>query len=336
MSDLEAIDGWRAWLQRVTDRLLDIDERAEANATTAEQRSIAMLYLARRALGQRVDALAAAPEASRAALSSAEVADEDGTVIGSDLAAAAAEVDRSLVALETRLDDAERQTLATAEQAAVAAADLNVAERLAAELSSEVNVVNELRARVNRGDRLADVGQRAKEVRQRLEAVDADRRDALESMAGIHDRLGLLSRREAAVRELAERCRDKIADAPRLAVPSVAALGEPPSVDGPWPSRRAEVVGYVERVERLGAALDHAERRFSEPLARRDDLRGLVQSFREKAASAGIAESPVLDPLYRRAADLLWQSPCDVAAAEREVRAYITAVNGTAGEADRR
>ena len=80
-------------------------------------------------------------------------------------------------------------------------------------------------------------------------------------------------------------------------------------------------------VDRAGAALDEAERRFRAPLARRDELRGLLQAFRDKAASAGLAEHEQLDPRYVAARDLLWAAPCDLADAEALVDEYVRTIN---------
>ena len=68
-------------------------------------------------------------------------------------------------------------------------------------------------------------------------------------------------------------------------------------------------------------------RRFQQPLDERDDLRGLLQSFRDKAGAHGFAESSDLEPLYRQAESLLWSAPCDVAAARPLVERYVAAVN---------
>ena len=70
---------------------------------------------------------------------------------------------------------------------------------------------------------------------------------------------------------------------------------------------------WLRAAERAGAALDEAARRFQAPLTRRDELRGLLQAFRDKAASAGLAEHEALDPLYTAARDTLWSAPCDLA-----------------------
>jgi hypothetical protein len=62
------------------------------------------------------------------------------------------------------------------------------------------------------------------------------------------------------------------------------------------------------------------------PLDRRDELRGLLGAYRAKAAGLGGAEDVALPARYRRAQDLLWTAPCDLAAADQAVREYQDAV----------
>src|SRR5262249_35748025 len=138
-----------------------------------------------------------------------------------------------------------------------------------------------------------------------------------------------LSRRESDVRALAARCREKIRAAPALAVPSVAAIGPAPerARERPWSAVRAAAGAWLLTPGRAGAALDEASRRFQAPLSRRDELRGLLQAFRDKADNAGLAEHETLDARYTAARDTLWTAPCDLAVAETEVQEYIVALN---------
>ncbi|MGI9028524.1 MAG: hypothetical protein ACR2HP_00845 [Ilumatobacteraceae bacterium] len=170
---------------------------------------------------------------------------------------------------------------------------------------------------------------RAADARSRLDAAEAEREDVLRRLQDAAGTLAELGRREDDVRRLAATCREKIAAAPPLAVPSVAAIGDPPdgAADRPWPAVRAAAVEWLRVVERLGAALDEAERRFRAPLARRDELRGLLQAFRDKASSAGLGEHEAVDPRYVAARDILWAAPCDLDRAELLVDEYIGRIN---------
>jgi hypothetical protein len=57
-------------------------------------------------------------------------------------------------------------------------------------------------------------------------------------------------------------------------------------------------------------------------LARRDELRGRLDSYRVKADRLGFGEHADLTAAYRHAWDLLWTAPCDLRAATSAVRRY--------------
>ena len=155
--------------------------------------------------------------------------------------------------------------------------------------------------------------------------------------AALAARIAELTATEASVRETAERCRDKIAAPPRLAVPDVAALGRVPLVpDGPdapgtWTAARAALDAYRARLDQAAAALDEAGRRYAAPLAERAELRGLAEADRAKAGAAGLAEEPALDARFEALRALLWQAPCDLDAARPLVRDYGQAVQIAVG-----
>jgi len=83
----------------------------------------------------------------------------------------------------------------------------------------------------------------------------------------------------------------------------------------------------VAKVQRLEAAIAEARRRFQQALDDRDDLRGLLQSFRDKADAHGLGEDADLEPAYRRGREALWTAPCDLVAARPLVDSYVAAVN---------
>jgi hypothetical protein len=77
------------------------------------------------------------------------------------------------------------------------------------------------------------------------------------------------------------------------------------------------------------AILENARRRVAQvraPLDQRDELRGLLDAYRARAARHGVAESPPLAAVHQAARDLLWSAPCDLVAAEQAVRRYQAAV----------
>jgi hypothetical protein len=158
-------------------------------------------------------------------------------------------------------------------------------------------------------------------------------RSAVESTAArLTQRLPELQALETQTRADAALCREKIADAPNLAVPDVDALGPiPPIPDGSqapgsWRAVRAELDAYAAKVELVARALAEAARRFTAPLNERAELRGIADAYRAKAAAAGLVENPALDESYQRLRAVLWNAPCDLKAARPLVAAYSRAV----------
>jgi hypothetical protein len=154
---------------------------------------------------------------------------------------------------------------------------------------------------------------------------EASRRaGATAQVAELERRYQDLVRLEREVRELAERCTEKIANAPRLGVPTLRDLGPPPSA-------RDQVGPYAQRLGRIGAALHVAQQRFAAPLSERDDLRGLLGAYRHRASAKGLAEDSALHALYQPAYDALWSAPCDLVLARGLVGKYQHAVRVAVG-----
>lgn len=338
------IEQWAQWLQSCTDRLLALDERAKANASADDQRLLAATFVARKAVAERLGAVTSAlttrkPDDPRVVerveeLFSEPVRDDLGQVLGPNVAAVAELIDTTLSDVDRRLQAIEAEALSEAQASAAASADLAVAGPLATELGSEVNAVASLTGRLDRRERLADVAAQAAALRQRLQAMAAERDRAASQLALGEHRLTTLTATEQRIRALAARCQDKIADPPRLAIPSVERLGTAPVMNGgvPWTAQRSTVSTYLERLDRLDQAFAEAERRFQAPLTRRDEMRGLLQAFRDKAAANGGAEDETVAPLYKAAADILWSAPCDLERAQAAVQRYIDAVNSRRGQ----
>jgi hypothetical protein len=92
--------------------------------------------------------------------------------------------------------------------------------------------------------------------------------------------------------------------------------------------------------QRLAAEIDRAERDLAAEIAnwraaaeaaeatlsRREELRGMLQAYKAKAARLGAAEDLGLTDRYEAARDLLWTAPCDLAAAASAVAAYQQAI----------
>jgi hypothetical protein len=61
-------------------------------------------------------------------------------------------------------------------------------------------------------------------------------------------------------------------------------------------------------------------------LGKRDELRGLLDAYKAKAARLGAAEDTELASRYQQARDLLWAAPCDLAVAAAAVENYQRAI----------
>ena len=75
--------------------------------------------------------------------------------------------------------------------------------------------------------------------------------------------------------------------------------------------------------------LENAQKRVAlvrAPLDTREELRGLLEAYRARAARHGVSEAAALAVGYQGARDLLWSAPCDLAASEQAVRRYQAAV----------
>lgn len=332
---------WGDWLAARTDSMLSLDDRVRAAGTAGDRDDLANAFVARKAVDERLQAITDLIEHDRsgaASLAAQPVVDGLGAVIGKDLAAAAALVDAIVARVEQRVSAREDQSAGEVATATRADADLDVAEELAGDLGSQVNLAAQIRADLVARRDLAGTATRAATLRAELEQMAAERTALFERWAALDARLARLGGTERAVRELADRCRAKIVQAPALAVPSVAALGDLPSSDQlrakPWAAARGVMTPTLDKVQRLEAALAEAQRRFQRPLDDRDDLRGLLQSFRDKADAHGLGEHPDVEPLYRVAASLLWAAPCDLDGARPRVDRYVAVVNSMIASAN--
>jgi len=95
---------------------------------------------------------------------------------------------------------------------------------------------------------------------------------------------------------------------------------------GRW-ARLAAELDTIEAEAAAATARDRdAERAAAALLARRDELRGLLDAYQAKAARLGAAEDTELAARYQQASDLLWTAPCDLAAAAAAVTHYQQAI----------
>jgi hypothetical protein len=325
---------WNDWLAGRTDAMLSLEDRVRTAGTEQDRADLAAAFVARKAVGDRLQDITDCAEHDRseaAAMAARPLVDDFGGPVGRDLADGAALVDAIVQRVEQRVSGVESETATEVALVAAVEVELTAAERLARELGSQVNRAAQLRSDLVARRDLADVAARAVALRGELERSDAERGQVFENWAALDGRLEELGRTEVAVRQLAERCRAKVVQAPTLAIPSVAALGTLASEEElralPWAAARATMVPVLDKVQRLDAALAEARHRYQQPLDDRDDLRGLLQSFRDKAATHGLGENRDLEPLYRQAESYLWAAPCDLAQARPLVDRYVATVN---------
>jgi chromosome segregation ATPase len=155
----------------------------------------------------------------------------------------------------------------------------------------------------------------------------------------------------AAAVAAAEAAREDAAAARVQAEAKIAAADLPP------PAGAAEVAGLEARLatldklraagrwarlaaelDTIGAAAADATQRYRAEqraaagvLSRRDELRGLLDAYRAKAARLGAAEDIGLSERYQEAHGLLWTAPCDLTSAAAAVTTYQQAVSALNG-----
>ncbi|MCU1359103.1 MAG: hypothetical protein JWN99_392, partial [Ilumatobacteraceae bacterium] len=291
-------------------------------------------FVCRKAIADRIDAMRGAGN-DASTLSAQPMVDDQGAAIGADLESAATLLTAVLDRVEATIGADESAAQQLAADTISATTDLATAERLASELGQYVQRVAGVRDQLDsagrRPEALRAAAAAATQVRTELQSM-ADERDQLFTRwAAIPAALTVARQREAEVHAVVERCHEKVRPLPNLAVPSVDALGATDPVDQlramPWPAARAVMQPYLERVDRLDDAYDEVQQRFAAVLAKRDELRGLLQGFRDKAGGSGFAEDPDLEPQFRAAETELWSAPCDVDHAAVLVDNYTAAVN---------
>lgn len=341
------------WIDDRGQRLVTLDDEVGLHGAERDRADVGIAFVVWQAVRERRDALAVIdwPRSERPSPAVAELTYQPLTDnSGTELAASLPEAVRLVDAIVDRVGPTiARSEAATVQQMAAyesIAVDLAAAERLAEELGDQVRAVADMRRRLDRlttatpDAELAavDAAALASDVaaaRAGLETTAGERAAALAECASAASRLDALRARESDARTAAERCGERIAAPPRLAIPSVDAVALPPSdlASQPWPQARAAATTFVTTVDRLERAFDVVVETYEAPLRERDDLRGLVQAYRDKAASLGIAERDDVDATYRTVKTLLWTAPCDLDTARAAADEYVRLVRGASDPA---
>ena len=330
---------WAGWMERATDRLMDLDGRTAA-ADDAIRLDLAAAFVCRKAIADRIELIRTRPK-DAVPLSATVIADARGDLVANDLASAATLLDAVLDRVERSIGASEAHTAQVAGDAIRASNDLAVATRLAEQLGQYGNRVAQLRTQLDDAARsprpLRVAADAIALVRSELEAMGAERDLLFTAWRTLPERLEELRVVEQRVRDLVARCREKVRPLPTMAVPSVAAIAEVAPVEElqalPWPAARARIAPVVEQIDRLGAAFAAVEKRFGAALARRDDLRGMLHSYRDKAGDHRLAERADIDAGFEAAERVLWSAPCDLDTAAPLVDAYQALVNSAVAAA---
>jgi hypothetical protein len=213
--------------------------------------------------------------------------------------------DPELAAARTVVDDATAQ--ATSDPLG---AKLDEAERLVARV--EERLAELARTRAGIGGDLDAAAARLEEL-ERLITAGAGARAAAEDR--IVDPGGLVAPLDPAELDTGAR-----ALRPRLARIRAQANA------GAWPAAAKSLEQWLEDADALRARAEAVASANRAPLERRNDLRGLLDAFRAKAAALGLAEDPALTERYRSAREALYEYRCDVRRAENLVREYGKAI----------
>lgn len=337
------LDDLTAWSTKRVDRLLELEDASRTSGTAQDAVDIGLAFMLWRGVSQRhieirdvfaIGSSDAAAATRAAALIAAPLHDPDGGLVAADLNEACAIIDQLVESVDQRTTSAAAANTRDASLRASARADLEVATALANDLGDQVRHVMALAAQLDKPmlsvDRLEALTAQCAAARTELEATAAQRSELLDRLVSAPEQIAALRAEETRVRTLADTCREKILDAPHLAVPSIDALGGVPPHAEPneaWAAVRSRISDWLNKVDQVSRALAEAERRFAAPLAERDELRGVLQGFRAKAAAHGLAEGAHLDETYDAAREQLWSAPCNLAIAREKTQRYLDAVN---------
>lgn len=313
-------------------------------------------------LKEAVDALDSAftgrraPEIDRL-LGPSAVTLPDSTTIG--IAQLAEDIQLRIDQIQPRLTSlagAARQAVAKIDAAQVAMAQIMArAKAVAADDDIEVTRLRDALDRAfaavsadptAAGD-LADLDRAVEQARHRVETLEQHRRTVPAALAAGPAQI-------AEIEALVEKAAAALALTRAKMAPSTG-LVEPPDLSasgdralGPWLARlqaqagageweaaASGLAGWKAAAEACQAEAQRAVDANGAPLARRNELRGLLDAYRAKAAALGRDEDGRLARLYASARDALHTAPCVLETAETLVRDYVGAVNAAVSEAKR-
>ena len=340
-----------AWRSGVSTELLDIDEQVRLSGPSSSAGDVGLAFLLWRALAARLDEIIAARGTSGlnrdaaarvSALVWSPVVDPGDGALAAHLPEARTIFDALLVRLRNAVGQNSARISANASLLGPITDRVNAAKLLASRLGNMTNQVEAIAARLGPlGPSLdpAAVASAVAAIDAELRPIEVDLASLSRSQSALDDDIQAVHQRVTAafalernVRGTARRCAEKIADPPRLGIPSVAVLGPVPAAaaDVDWRTTRTDLDTFSARLGRVERALAMAGQAYSAPLDRRADLRGLLESYRAMAGASGLGERVDASTAYDTAHESLWSAPCKLEAAAQLVAAYQRIVTATA------
>jgi len=195
---------------------------------------------------------------------------------------------------------------------------------------------------------LADLDQAVADALHRVEALEHQQRAVPAALA---EAAAQVAEIEALVERAADALaltRTKVGPSPGLVNPPDLQAGSDRSLRawlirlqaqaeaGELEAAAAGLTGWKAAADACLAEARRAEAANAAPLARRNELRGLLDAYRAKAAALGRDEDGHLARLHAAAREVLYSAPCALQTAEVNVREYVNAVNDRGRDQERR
>lgn len=124
-----------------------------------------------------------------------------------------------------------------------------------------------------------------------------------------------LESRQAAMAQLVTQCVRRVVPAPRYAVPDPDALG-------PVPNTRTELEAYLEKLHRVGRAMQVVQDAYTQALQQHQDLVARLAGQRTRAVQLGFGDDQDLTALDALTTDILTREPSPVPLATELVEAF--------------
>jgi hypothetical protein len=340
---LTALLGWRDHMGALLDRL---DARARASTSAGDLVSdVTLAYAVWQSISTRVDRLIDAWDGGRVGdVERHRIAELIWGRLGGSLDVALAVsfteacvlADALVTRLQQRLDldplgaagvgervDPIREQLDRCRGYQLTPTERATVDDLAARLDA---AVAEAKAGADRRNQVAAIEAEASRLERDLIVAAAVQASTARDATQLAARLASAVERARAIRDLAARCAEKVMAAPRLAVPEPATIGAVPALHGDWRSARVEIDAFGERLAAVARARGPGPPPGEEPLARRSELRGLLEAYRVMANRRGRAEDTELQTEYDRARAILFSAPLDLEQGAAALAAYEHAV----------